>query len=191
MLSGAQPLLIPSTQRTSMVIHLFKQVLGISNPFHDFTANITRISAILSSMEDNAKAANYNTVKEKTDAIKRMIGIPIASNSQCLIRLMQKKADKLHALHQSGEKTQLQTMEKDMHHALQQLIHYIVQIGNVSSELAKQTEKQRNSMLEQHINHARHYVIKMKARCHIEMKAYDAARNYKPQMHQAVHRKAA
>ncbi len=75
-----------------MVIQLFKQVLGISNPYYDFTANITRISAILSSMEDNAKAANYGVVKEKTEAIKRMIGIPVASNSQCLIRLMQKKS---------------------------------------------------------------------------------------------------
>ncbi len=174
-----------------MVIQLIQQVLGISNPYHDFTSNITRISAILSSMEDNAKAANYAAVKEKTDAIKRMIGIPVASNSQCLIRLMQKKTDKLHALHQSGEKTQLQTMEKDMHHALQQLIHYIVEIGTIAQELAKQPKKQRNAMLEQDINHARHYVIKMKARCHIEMKAYDAAKKQKPQVHQVVHRKAA
>ena len=132
-----------------MVIHLMQQVLGISNPFHDFTSNITRISAILSSMEDNAKAANYSTVKEKTDALKRMIGIPVASNSQCLIRLMQKKTGKIHALHQSGEKTQLQTMEKDMHHALQYLINYIVQIGTVSQELARQNHKERSPMLEQ------------------------------------------
>ena len=174
-----------------MVIHLIQQVLGISNPYHDFTSNITRISAILSSMEDNAKAANYAAVKEKIDAIKRMIGIPVASNSQCLIHLMQKKTDKLHALHQSGEKTQLQTMEKDMRHALQYLINYIVQIGTVSQELSRQSQKQRVPVLEQHINHARHYVIKMKARCHIEMKAYDTAKRQKPQVHPAAHRKAA
>ncbi len=171
-----------------MVIELFKQVLGISNPYCDFTANITRISAILSSMEDNAKAANYAAVKEKTEAMKRMIGVPVASNSQCLIRLMQKKAEKLHTLPSSGERTQLQTMEKDMHHALKELIHYVVKIGAISEELAKQTKKQRNSMLEQQINYARHYVIKMKARCHIEMKAYDAAKKYKPQ--QGIHKKA-
>lgn len=174
-----------------MVIHLFKQVLGISDPFYDFTANITRISAILSSMEDNAKAANYKEVKEKTDAIKRMIGIPIAGNSQCLIRLMQKKADKLHSLPQSGEKTQLHTMEKDMHHALRYLINYIVQIGTISQELAQQSQKHANPTVTQDINHARHYVIKMKARCHIEMKAYDGAKNYKPQVHPVAHRKAA
>ncbi len=174
-----------------MVIHLIKQVFGISNPFHDFTANITRISAILSSMEDNTKAANYAAVKEKNDAIKRMIGIPVASNSQCLIHLMQKKTDKIHALHQSGEKTQLQTMEKDMHHALRYLINYIVQIGTISQELSRQSQKQSSPVLVQHINHARHYVVKMKARCHIEMKAYDAAKNYKPQVHQGVHRKVA
>lgn len=173
-----------------MVIQLFKQVLGISNPYADFTANITRISAILSSIEDNAKAANYTAVKEKTDAMKRMIGIPVASNSQCLIRLMQKKAEKLHTLSQSGERAQLETMEKDMHHALKELIHYVVKIRAISEELVKQAQKHRNSMLEQHINHARHYVIKMKARCHIEVKAYDAARNYKQQAHQ-MHKKVA
>ena len=174
-----------------MVIHLIQQIIGISNPFHDFTSNITRISAILSSMEDNARVANYKAVKEKTDAVKRMMGIPVASNSQCLIHLMQKKTDKIHALRQSGEKTQLQTMEKDMRHALQYLINYIIQIGTVSQELSRESQKQSSPVLAQHINHARHYVIKMKARCHIEMKAYDAAKKQKPQIHHVVHRKAA
>src|SRR3989338_4784035 len=127
-----------------MVIHLIKQTLGLSSPFEDFTSNITRITSILYSMQSDANAANFKIIKEKGEAIKRIIGLPIASNSQCLIKLIEKKHAKIASLPHSGERIQLETMERDMSKALHFFIGYVLEVTAIAQELSKHVQKQSN-----------------------------------------------
>jgi hypothetical protein len=158
-----------------MVIHIIKQTLGISSPFEDFTSNITRITSILYSMQSDVKAAQFKAVHEKAEAIKRLIGLPVASNSQCLIKLIQKKHTKIAALPHSGERIQLETMERDMGKALHFFIGYVLEVTAIAHELDKQHQKQSNSLLLAKIRDALHFAEKMRARCHIQVQAYKKA----------------
>lgn len=158
-----------------MVIDLIKQTLGLSNPFEDFTSNITRITSILYSMQSDVKAANFKKVKEKGEAIKRIVGLPIASNSQCLIKLIEKKHAKIVALPHSGERIQLETMERDMGKALHFFIGYVLEVTAIAHELSKHVQKQGNPLLLTKIRDALHFAEKMRARCHIQVQAYKRA----------------
>lgn len=158
-----------------MVILLIKQSLGLSNPFEDFTGNVTRITSILYSMQSDVKAANFKKVNEKGEAIKRIVGLPIASNSQCLIKLIEKKHAKIAALPHSGERIQLETMERDMNKALHFFIDYVLGVIAIAQQLSKQQEKQSNPLLLTKIRDALHFAEKMRARCHIQVQAYKKA----------------
>lgn len=158
-----------------MVINLIKQIMGISDPFHDFTGNITRVASILYTMQHDAKAANFNTVQEKSEAIKRLIGIPVASNSQCLLKLSQKKHTAMIALPHSGEKMQLETMQRDMRQALHYMVREILSISGMAQHLARQNYKQSYPELNARITYAQHFAEKMRARSHIQLQAYKKA----------------
>ncbi len=161
--------------RISMVINFIKQTLGISNPFSDFTSNITRIASILYSMQADANVANFRAVKEKIEAIKRMMGLPVTSNSQCLIKLSGKKGREIVKLPHSGKRVQLETMERDMRKALHFLINDVVRIDAMTNELQKHRQKQGNAVMATNIKDALHFAEKMRARSHIQVKAYNTA----------------
>ncbi|MBI5073034.1 hypothetical protein HZA99_04405 [Candidatus Woesearchaeota archaeon] len=158
-----------------MVIHFIKQIFGVSDPFHDFTSNITRVASILYTMQSDAKHANFKTIEEKADALKRLVGVPVASNSQCLLKLAQKKHAVMAALPHSGEKMQLETMQRDMHQALHYLVREILHIFGMSQHLAKQNHKQPYAELNERITYAQHFAEKMRARSHIQLQAYRKA----------------
>ncbi len=158
-----------------MVINLIKQIFGISDPFADFASNITRVASILYTMQYDAKAANFRSVEEKADAIKRMIGVPVASNSQCLLKLAQKKHAAMTVLPHSGEKMQIETMQRDMHQALHHMVREILHISGMAQHLAKQNSKKPYSELNERITYAQHFAEKMRARSHIQLQAYRKA----------------
>ncbi|MEK6920777.1 MAG: hypothetical protein AABX82_02750 [Nanoarchaeota archaeon] len=158
-----------------MVIQFIKQTLGLSNPFEDFTSNVTRTTSILYGMQSDAKAVHFKRVKEKGEAIKRIVGLPIASNNQCLIKLIEKKHAKIAALPHSGERIQLETMERDMSKALHFFIEYVLEVTAIARELDKHQQKQSNPLLLTKIRNALHFAEKMRARCHIQVQAYKKA----------------
>ena len=158
-----------------MVIHFIKQILGVSNPYQDFTANMTRVASILYTMQHDAKSAKFQNVVEKAEALKRIIGLPVASNSQCLLKLAQEKHAAMAHLPHSGEKMQLETMEQDMHKALHHFIKEILHISGMTQHLIKQNHEHPVAELSSRITYAQHFAEKMRARSHIQMQAYAKA----------------
>ena len=142
-------------------------------------------------MQSDANAANFKIIKEKGEAIKRIIGLPIASNSQCLIKLIEKKHAKIASLPHSGERIQLETMERDMSKALHFFIGYVLEVTAIAQELSKHVQKQSNPLLLTKIRDSLHFAEKMRARCHIQVQAYKKApRTVAPSVAR-IHKRAA
>jgi translation initiation factor 2 beta subunit (eIF-2beta)/eIF-5 len=105
--------------------------LFVSNPFVESIAKAKRLRILLIKMEHDAEHNRHKDILEKANALKRIIGVPHASNEHCLLKLLHKKMQKAAQLPESDAKNHLKHTINEEMHLVKMLIHSIVSLSTI------------------------------------------------------------
>lgn len=152
-----------------MVITFIKRLLGTSDPFDDFAAQCTRLHSIAATVTTAVKNKNYNAAAGRVAAMKRIIGLPVSHNPQCLIKLYQKKREKLQSVHDSNEKKEIVALEEEIIHGIRGIAQHCSAVGAAAEHLKNNKTAQKTAAPDVLIKHAdavERYCHKIRARAH-------------------------
>jgi len=136
--------------------------LFTSDPFVEAIAKAKRMRILVLKMEHDVSSKKHKDFVEKISALKRVIGVPHASNSHCFLKLLHKKQQKVVELPESDGKNHLKhTLNEEMH-LVKMLIHTL---GTVS--IIKE-QKEMNL----HMQKLHDVVEKLRARTNHDLKMY-------------------
>ncbi len=178
-----------------MVISFIKRLFGKSDPFDDFAAQCTRLSSIAATVTQAVKSKKYSEAASRVSAMKRIIGLPISSNNQCLINLYQRKQALLQSPIQGKEKEEIAALEKETLHGIRGIAQHCGAVGGAAEHLKNNKAAQKTaapSVLIKHAEAVEAYCYKIRARAHKTASLWHALKQKQvqkisqPQMKQAA-----
>jgi len=136
--------------------------LFTSDPFVESIAKAKRMRILVIRMEQDVGSKKHKDFVEKANALKRVIGVPHASNSHCFLKLLHKKQQKVAEFPECDGKNHLKhTMDEELH-LIKMLIHAIGTAG-----LIKEPREMNHHMQKMH-----DIVEKLRARTNHDLKIY-------------------
>lgn len=133
-----------------------------TDPFIEAIAKAKRTRILLIKMEHDVSSKKHMDFTEKANALKRLIGVPHASNPHCFLKLLHKKLEKVAALPECDGKNHLKHTIHEEFHLVKMLIHSLGVIGSIKDNKDKYNHMQK--ML--------HITEKLRARLSHDIKMY-------------------